>query len=157
MSRTIDVSLWCDLSEADKVPAVLGDLAIGYKGVWYQVDIGEDALKSVADLMAVVRKRGRVAGSEVPKVPGGRTIHGPIMGREPLAAGAKTPDRLSKERKVHLWRVRAWAQANGHDSVGPMGIVRRSIVDAYNEAHADDAYDAADYRPGGKADASAES
>ncbi len=119
MSRVISTEYFCDLSPHNTVPAVEPDLQIGFRGVWYSVDVGEDALKSITDLMDAVKANGRKD--------------------QPGASRAKPVYGTAKQLvTAHNLRVREWARANGWPELAERGQIPHKAISAYNEAHPDD-------------------
>jgi hypothetical protein len=123
MSRVVSTEFYCDLSERNTVPAIQTDVAIGYLGQWYQVDIGEDALRIIKDLMNTIIANGR-------KVPGEQ------ISRPKAKYPTGTAKALATE---HNFRIRTWARANGWPDMAPRGVIPRAVIKAYNAAKPEDA------------------
>lgn len=131
--RAITVNVFDDIDGPGVTPAVITDLAIGYKGQWYQVDLGERNLKLVTEFLEPIIIKAR-ACDEAPKRPGGTTLN-----HEGLA-GIETPrtqpsNTQREARTAWLKPRREWARVNGWPELSKFGTVPVKALEAYEAAH----------------------
>ncbi|MCS0500332.1 histone-like nucleoid-structuring protein Lsr2 [Protaetiibacter mangrovi] len=110
------ITILTDDLDGEELPAGSRSTRFALDGVDYEIDLGADNARALAEALA-------------PYIAAGRRVGGASRASAPRARSASngsSPDRLAA--------IRTWAQGNGY-TVGDRGRIKAEIVDAFDAQH----------------------
>lgn len=109
------ITILTDDLDGEELPAGSRSTRFALDGVEYEIDLGPDNARALAEALAPFVAAGRRVGGAAPR------------------AAARSRTRATGADASRLAAIRAWAQGNGY-SVGDRGRIKAEIVEAYDAA-----------------------
>lgn len=107
------ITILTDDLDGEELPAGTRSTRFALDGVEYEIDLGADNARALADALAPYIAAARRVGT---------------------ATRSASPRRARGADAERLAAIRAWAQQQGHP-VGDRGRIRAEVVEAYDAAH----------------------